>query len=212
MSKHRDYTAEGKARAATAAPVKERDWVDTGAHDLIEEDEHTPVAVAIPTLGDIAKLEVEATQRVRARVKETNTDVKAVARTATLTNMTVDTLRTENNQRFDKVETSIAHVDSKVDILGGHVMTLVGSQGKLTGQVGELVKRIDRDNTREDIDFEVKAHVGKAEAIAEVKDKGAEKQQKRELFYATWKKTIQVVLAILGAGATVLITHFVEHC
>lgn len=203
------------------SPAKAEDWSvpDTGTHQLIDEDGDTPVNMQALTPGEVAKLTVEADVRQRARVKSTAQDVAAVRETTEATNIGVTTLRMETNHRFDHFEKKfeatdlkVTTVDSKVDVLGGHVLSLVKEVGPLTGQVGELVKAIDRSRQRDDVDFEIKAHVGKVKEITEIKDQGDAKKQKRALFYATWKQAIHVLLAVVSAGAIVLVTHYAEHC
>lgn len=215
-----------KVRAAEPG-VPQDDWTvpDTGTHHLV--DEHTPVRSAVPlTAGDIAKLEVEAVVRQRERVKETAQNVAAVRTTTEQTNVGVETLRTETKGHIDRIEGQVAKVDGKVDkvdakvekaldkvdTLGEHVMSLVGSQGLLTGQVGELVKAIDSTRTRNDTTFVSDTQIHTVGKVIDLKDDADAKKQARGLKYTVLKKAAIVVVPVLATAAIALVTHLIEHC
>jgi len=190
---------------AMRAPTSEEWAGDTGTNHKVDDD--TPIG--------LENLDAEANLRLRGRVKETNLAMKQVSAATQAVHTGVDTLRLETKKDILRLETKIDNVDAKVDGLNGKFIEVIDSHGEMRGEFGEvkgtlnvLAKMIDQSREKQTISFEAHVDVEKASKITNIKDAADAKIKSRAFRY----KLLRWIGAIIAAGATVLVTHYLEHC
>jgi hypothetical protein len=119
---------------------------------------------------------------MQRRVKETHID-------AAEANSGIQTLRLETRAHVERI-------DGKVDALNDHVLVLVGSTGRMEGQLGELVKAVDDQRGRQHVTFSAQVDVDRETSVAEIKDGADVKIKRRELRY-------KVAMALVGGASAI---------
>lgn len=187
------------------SPVPNEEWSgDTGTHSTGRDDD-TPLG--------LETVDAAANMRLRARVKETNTNAKEASTGVT-------TLRIEMQGHVERLEGAIGEVkaettkqfgqlSTKVDTLGGEVRTATGA---VVGAVSALNKFqgivVENQLEKSKITWDVHANQQKLED----KDKADAAKQKRSFWYKVGGVFIKIGAAAGVVGATAIATHFIEKC
>ncbi len=195
----RSTSPYGVPAVTSPTPPQGEDWEtpDTGARE-IEYTERTRRKHDDDTPIGLEAADAEAEFRLRNRVKETNTNVKAV-KVATDTGVT--TIRTEMQGHVTRLEGKIGEVktetkalSTKVDDLGGHVLGAMGTVNEAMIQMGVVAK--DR-----------LASAGIAD-----RDRADARKQSRSLWYKAGAGVLKVMIAAGVVIVTALATHYAERC
>lgn len=198
----RSHTPPVGVQAQIAAPVGTIDstvpgeepssWAgDTGVG---ERNEETPVG--------LQQLDAEAEQRLRNRVKETNTTTQDILRDVQDAHSKIDQL----GDRVVEVEHRVTeHTLATVKAVGEFKADVKGTLGRLEGQVGELIKVVDDKRERQLVTFEAHVEIDKAAKVTAIEDEASAREHRRKDDAAEkqatrdrWGKILQIIGALVG--------------
>ncbi len=168
---------------------------------------------------NLARLDAEAGLRLSSRVKATNERVESIKEVSEKTFVGVDTLRTEMVEHVSSLRSEIGGVrsdlgefktavGSKIDELGGHVLSAMGSVNTAVvalNQFQGIVIEDKMETHREYAAIDVNRTILADDAHAD------KKKLNRGVWYELGKKAGVVLLGLLGIVATAYITHRIEH-